>query len=118
LAKLYAKKLLEPFLLKNFQVQNKDYTRNPEDKYRKINGYSRLSGSKKAVFRRVFDIREKYAKRCNMPPHNVIHKADLINIVKDPKSIDKLRFTKRLRIDLIQGILHELKKAVEEVPVM
>jgi len=26
LAKLYTKKLLEPFLLKNLQIQNKDYT--------------------------------------------------------------------------------------------
>lgn len=32
LAKLFAKKLLEPFLLKNLQIQNKDYTRS-----RKIN---------------------------------------------------------------------------------
>ncbi|MBI5057072.1 MAG: hypothetical protein HZB61_10705 [Nitrospirae bacterium] len=113
LAKLYAKKLFEPFFLRNLQIQNKDYTRNPEDKYRKINGYGRLRDDNKAVFRKVFDIREKYAKRCDMPPHNVIHKADLINIVKDPKYVNKLRFSKRISTDLIQDILHELRAAVE-----
>ncbi|MBI4847529.1 MAG: hypothetical protein HY808_02995 [Nitrospirae bacterium] len=113
LAKLYAKKLFEPFFLKNLQIQSKDYTRNPEDKYRKINGYGRLRDDKKTVFRRIFDIREKYAKRCDMPPHNVIHKADLINIVKDPKYVNKLRFSKRISTDLIQDILHELRAAVE-----
>jgi ribonuclease D len=113
LAKLYAKKLFEPFLLKNLQIQNKDYTRNPEDKYRKVNGYSRLRGSKKTVFRRVFDIREKYATLCNMSPHNVIHKADLINIVNDPEFIDKIRFTRSIGTDLIKGMLHELRVAVE-----
>ncbi len=113
LAKLYAKKLFEPFLLKNLQIQNKDYTRNPEDKYRKIDGYSRLQKDEKSLFRRVFDIRDKYAKQCNMPPHNVIHKADLINIVQDPKFIHKMRFAKRISADSIQEILHELKKAVE-----
>jgi len=112
LAKLYTKKLFEPFLLKNVQIQNKDYTRNPEDNYAKINGYSRFRDDKKTVFRRVFDIREKYAKRYNMPPHNVIHKADLINIVKDPEFIDKIRFTKRISMDLIQDILHELRLAI------
>jgi len=113
LAKLYAKKLLEPFLLKNLQIQNKDYTRDPEDKYRKISGYSRLRDDKKAVFRRVFDIREKYAKKFNMPPHNVIRKSDLINIVKDPGCIERIRFIKRISIDVIQKILNELRMAVK-----
>lgn len=113
LAKLFAKKLLEPFLLKNLQIQNKDYTRNPEDKYRKINGYSRLQNKEKAVFRRVFDIRDKYAELYNMTPHNVIHKADLIKIVQDAKYIDKIRFSKRISTALIRDILHELKIAIK-----
>jgi len=113
LAKLFAKKLLEPFLLKNLQIQNKDYTRDPEDKYRKINGYSRLQKDEKSVFRRVFDIRDKYAELYNIPPHNVIHKADLIVIVKDAKYIDKIRFTKRISMNLIQDILHELRIAIK-----
>src|SRR4030067_799562 len=115
LAKLFAKKLLEPFLLKNLQIQNKDYTRDPEDKYRKINGYSRLRNGRKAVFRKVFDIREKYAKLFNMAPHNVIQKSDLIVIVKDAKYIDEIRFTKRISMNLIQDILHELRIAIKAV---
>ena len=115
LAKLYAQKLFEPFFLKNLQVQNKDYTRDPEDRYRKISGYSRLHSDKKPVFRRVFDIREKYAKQWNMPPHNVIHKSDLIHIVKDPEFIDRIRFVKRIGIDLIQEMVNELRMAVKTV---
>lgn len=111
LAKLFAKKLFESFLLKNLQIQCKDYTRAPEDKYRKISGYSRLHDDKKAIFRRVFNIREKYAKKYNMPPHNVIQKSDLINIVKDPKFANEIKFTKRFGPDLAKGILHDLKTA-------
>ncbi len=113
LAKLYAKKLFEPFFLKNVQIQNKDYTRDPEDKYRKISGYSRLPGDKKPVFRKVFDIREKYAKQLNMPPHKIIPKADVIKIIKDPGFIDGMRFIKRIHNDIIQKIVHELRKAVK-----
>jgi ribonuclease D len=113
LAKLYVKKLFEPFLLKNLQIQNKDYTRDPEDNYRKIKGYGRLGDDKKAVFRKVFDIREKYAKRYDLPAHHVIHKSYLINIVEDPKFIDKMRFTKKISTDSIQDILRELRMAVK-----
>ena len=111
MAKLYVKKLFEPFFLKNLQIQNKDYTRDPEDKYRKISGYSRLPHDKKPIFRKVFDIREKYAKRFNMPPHSVIPKTDVIKIVKDPEFIARLRFAKRVRIELVQKILNELRMA-------
>jgi ribonuclease D len=114
LAKLYVKKLFEPFFLKNLQIQNKDYTRDPEDNYRKINGYSRLRNDKKAVFRKIFDIRDKYAKQFNMSPHNIIQKSYLINIVKDPKFVDKMQFSKKVGTDSIQDILRELKMAVKE----
>jgi ribonuclease D len=112
LAKLYVKKLFEPFLLKNLQIQNKDYTRDPEDNYRKIHGYNRLGDDKKAVFRKVFDIRGKYAKLYDLPAHYVIHKSYLINIVEDPKFIDTMRFPKRFSTDSIQDILRELRMAV------
>jgi ribonuclease D len=115
LAKLYVKKLFEPFFLKNLQIQNKDYTRDPEDNYRKINGYSRLRNDKKAVFRKIFDIRGKYAKQFNMSPHSVIQKSYLINIVKDPKFIDKIQFSKRVSTASIRDILRELRMAVKVV---
>jgi len=115
LAKLYARKLFEPFFLRNLQIQNKDYTRKPEDKYRKINGYSRLEDDRKTVFRKVFGIREKYARLYNMPPHNVIHKADLINMVNDPGFINRIRFTKRVGADLARDMLRELKTALRKL---
>lgn len=115
LAKLYTKKLLEPFLLKNVQIQNKDYTRDPEDKYRKIRGYGRLSDNRKIVFRKVFDIREKYAKSYNMTPHTIIQKTDLINIVEEPAFVSKIRFTKRISVDSIKDILKELRAATKGI---
>jgi ribonuclease D len=110
LAKLYAKKLFESFLLWNIQVQSRDYTRDPEDKYRKISGFSRLEKKEKARFRKVFDIREKYAEKYDIPAHYVIHKGDLIKIVKTPRVIDKIRFSRRFSKDSAQKIVKELKK--------
>ena len=111
LAKLYAKKLMEIYLLKNLQIQNKDYTRAPEDKYKKISGYNSLQNEQKKFFRKIFDIRDKYAKQCNLPPHNVIHKTDIIRITKDAGYIDQIRFSKRLGKDLVRNMIREIRKA-------
>jgi len=115
LAKLYAQKLLETFLLRNLQIQNKDYTRNPEDKYRKISGYSRLQAAEKTVFQRIFDIRDKYAEKYDLPSHNVIRKTDLLNILKKPGYIDNMRFSKNIDKKLVQDMLRELKTATKKI---
>jgi len=110
--KLYARNLLDLYILKNLQVQEKDYTRDPQDRYRRLKGYSSLSDVEKRTFRRVFDIRERYAKRINMPTHNVISRTDLIGIAKDAGSINDIWFRRRFTAGLIQEIVRELEKAV------
>jgi ribonuclease D len=107
--KLYARNLLDMFVLKNLQVQNKDYTRNPRDRYLKMKGYHALTSDEKSIFRKIFDIREKYAKMSNMPAYNVIRREDLLEIAKDKSYIDEIRFPNRLGADVIQQILTELK---------
>jgi ribonuclease D len=115
LAKLHVKKLFEPFLLKNLQIQNKDYTRDPEDKYRKISGYNMLGDDKKVALQKVYDIREKYAKRYDLPAHYIIQKSHLINIVEDPGFIDTMRFPKRIRPGSVRDMVRKLRKAVTAV---
>ncbi len=113
LAKLYTKKLVEIFLLRNLQIQNKDYTRAPEDKYKKISGYSRLPSDRKSIFRKVFDIRDKYAKQCNLPPHNVIRKDDIIRIVEDPGYLGRLRLSRKISGGIGQEMLREMRQAMK-----
>ncbi len=114
LRKLYENKLLDSFLLKNLRVQNKDHTRNPEDRYRNIKGYHSLQSEEKALFRQVVDIREKYAKACNMPAHNVINRTDLFDIIKDAKYINEISFPKKFSTALIGHILHDLSMVIKE----
>jgi ribonuclease D len=109
LSKLHTGNLLDVFILKNLQVQNKDYARNPGDRYRKMKGYHGLSHDEKGIFRKIFDVREKYARMCNMPSYNVIKREDLIDIARGVKHIDEIRFPNRLSPDFVQRILVELK---------
>jgi len=109
LSKLYARNLLDVFILKNLQVQNKDYARNPADRYLRMKGYHALTGEEKSVFRKIFDVREKYAKMCNMPSYNVIRREDLLEIARGLKQVDEIRFPNRLSPDFIQRMVAELK---------
>lgn len=111
--KLYAGKLFDMFILKNLQIQNKDYTKNPGDRYQNIKGYHALSAGEKGIFKKVFDVREKYAKMCNMPSHNVINREDLINLAKDAGYLEKIKFPKRFSRELVQKILKELESVVK-----
>jgi ribonuclease D len=111
--KLYARNLFDVFILKNLQVQNKDYARDPADRYRKTKGYHSLTGEEKDVFRKIYDVREKYAKMCNMPAYNVIRREDLLDIARGEKHIDEIRFPNRLSPDLIQRLLTELKSVAK-----
>jgi ribonuclease D len=97
------------FILKNLQVQNKDYTRNPADRYLRMKGYHALTAGEKSVFRKLFDVREKYAKMANMPSYNVIRREDLLEIARGLKQIDEIRFSTRLNPDFIQRMVIELK---------
>ncbi|MFH1646935.1 MAG: hypothetical protein ABID71_04490, partial [Chloroflexota bacterium] len=110
--KLCDKGLLDRYLLKNLQVQNKDYKRLPEDKYRKVKGYYSLSDSEKAVLSKIYDIRDKYAEKFNMPPHNIVHNNDLIGMVKDPAQLDGIRLPRRLDNGIKNRIMQELRKAI------
>lgn len=110
LKKLYAGNLLDMFILKNLKVQNKDYFRNPDDKYRRTKGFHALSAAEKETFKKLFDIREKYARKCNLPAFNVINTNDLLNLARDARYIDKIRLPHRFKDGLIQGMVEELRR--------
>ena len=110
--RLQEKKLLDVFFLKNMLINTKDYTRNPDDKYRNIKGYHRLSAGQKETFVKVYDVRDKYAKSCNMPPHNIISNPGMIKIAQHDLQPSELRFPRRLSAVFVDSILRDLIKAV------
>ena len=109
LPRLHQAGLMETYILKNLQVQNKDYTRDPKDRYRKVKGYYGLQTAARAVFRLAYDVRDAHAKRLNMPPHNVISGNDLISLAQDARQIESIRFPRRFSPELIRDIKRELR---------
>ncbi|MBN1412637.1 MAG: hypothetical protein JW969_17450 [Spirochaetales bacterium] len=111
LKKLCDGNLLEAFILKNLQVQNRDYTRNTADRHLRVKGYRGLSKAEKSIFKNLFDIREKYAKRYNVPAYRVIRSEDLLVIARDKNHIDDIRLPQRFNRELVNNIKSELKNA-------
>jgi ribonuclease D len=113
LKKLFDNQLLDSYMLNNLKIQNKDYTRNPEDKYTRVNGYRELKHDEKLMAQEVGKIIEKYACEYNIPSHWVIKKDEVIEIVKDPEYLHKIQLPNRFSKDSMLGILSELKSAAK-----
>jgi ribonuclease D len=109
LERLYQAGLMETYIMKNMQVQNKDYTRNPNDRYRKVKGYYGLQEAAKKVFCLAYDVRDAYAKQLNMPPHNVIGGDDLLQLSQDAGRIETIRFPRRFSPEMIRDIKRDLR---------
>jgi ribonuclease D len=107
--KLYQGKLLERYLLGNLKVQNKDYAQNQGIKYARFDGYLGLPRKKKAIAKRIIDAIDKYAASCDMPFNSVIRKTDVVEIVKDPNYIYRIKFPKTFSERSVQGITGELQ---------
>ncbi len=111
--KLYEKKLLESYLLRNLKVQNKDYTKKPGIKYTGFAGYQALPEDEKALAQRVIDTLDKYAASYDMPFDSLFRKTDVVEIVKDPNYLIKVKFPKRLDDSSVQVITGELQNILK-----
>jgi ribonuclease D len=114
LKKLYDAQLMDSYILNNLKIQNKDYTLNPEDKYTRINGFQYLKDDEKLVALEVGKIIEKYACEYNIPSHWIINKNAVVEIIKDPECLNRIRFPDRLSRASMLSILSELKSAAKK----
>lgn len=112
LARLTQKKLMDRYILKNSQVQNRVFSENASDKYVKITGYSNLQPHEQDIFRRVFDVRDDYARMYNLPPFQVIGNKDVLAIARDIKNVNRLHFSAALSVNAIKELMRDIKDTV------
>ena len=104
--------LMDRYLLRNLRVQNKDLTVHPDDKYRRVKGYSRLGTTEKAIFKRIHGVREAHAEMYNLPVYRIVRNEDLILASKNAKHLNRIQFPADLGVDGIRRLVTELKAAV------
>ena len=113
LGKIYRRQLLDLFILRNIRIQNRDYFNDPKDNYQRVKGYKGLNGQCKPRFQQLHAVREKYAKLVNMPSAYIIPNSLLLNIASSTQTLEDIAFPKRLRENLRNGMLRDLRQVIE-----
>ena len=105
--------LLEEFHKRNEIVCNRDYRRKPGQRHTKMKGYRYLKKQEKEVLRRLFGVRDRHARRMDMPPNNVIANQDLMELARRRLSPERLGFIRRIRESdrrrIVQELQHEMQ---------
>lgn len=108
LKKICDANLMEIFILRNLQVQNKDYAIDPRERYKKTKGYHALEFEAKRIFKQLYDVRDKYAKAANMPSYHLVRNEDLIDIANGKKTINDIKLPNRLGEEASMQMMIEL----------
>ncbi len=113
LRKIYERRLLDLFILRNIRIQNRDYLNDPKDNYQRIKGYKGLNDECKSRFQQLHAVREEYAKLVNMPSANIIPNSLLLNIASNTQTLEDIVFPRRLRENLRNRMMRDLRKVIE-----
>ena len=108
--KLYRQDLIEDFVHRNLIIQAREYRKKKEDRYRNVKGYQRLREKEARLFQKIFDMRDKYAERWNMPPNNLINKENLFRLARGTLSTERLPFPKRVKIEDMKRVKDEIQR--------
>ncbi len=115
MSKIYKKQVLDLFILRNIWIQNRDYFNDPRDNYQRVKGYKELDDKCKPRFQQLHAVREKYAKLVNMPSAYIVSNNLLINIASGTQTLDDISFSKRLKENLRDNMLRDLKQVIGRV---
>ena len=104
------KGLLDQFILKNLQAQNKPHVYSKVPKLFSSGRFRSLSDEKQRMFKKLFEIRERYAKSINLPPSTVFHNDLLFTLAEAGTTAGILRFGKRVPVKMQRRIMEDMKK--------
>jgi ribonuclease D len=117
LAELMERGLLYRFLAANARVQVRPAARDPNEGYRRLPAFGRLPPAQKKTLALLWQAREKYAERHDLPPHNVAAHDLLVAVAReaaaDPHELATAlgrRQSGRVRIDVqeLAALLRDL----------
>jgi len=100
---------LEEYIRQNMIVQNRNYLRTPGQRHKKMKGYRYLDKTEKELLKKLFDLRDGYARGLNWPPHRVIPNPDLMELSRGSLNPDRIYFDRKIDTATKNNILEDLK---------
>jgi len=107
------KGLLEKYILKNLQVQNKPHVYSKKPKLLESGKFKSFKIEQQRIFERLFRIREIYAKNINLPPNSVFSNELLFKLTEAQTAVTDMEFGKRVSVKVKNKIIEEIKKALK-----
>ena len=100
-------------MLKNLQAQNKPHIYSTKPKLFSSGRFSSLGAEKQRVFKRLFEIRDRYAKNINLPPNSVFPNEQLFVLAEARNGCGDIHFGKRVSERTKQKIVADLEKVLQ-----
>ncbi len=105
--------LLDQFILKNLQAQNKPHIYSTKPKLFSSGRFMSLNKEKQGIFEKLFRIREQYAKNTNLPPNSVLQNDLLYELAESQIAVRDVTFGKRVPESIKQKIVADIEKVLQ-----
>jgi ribonuclease D len=96
LADIVGNSLLDQFILKNMQSQNKPHLYDRKPTLFRSAKYKALDRPQQRVFKALYDLRDKVAKHVNLPPNTVLQNDYLAQLASARVAVHRVRFDRRV----------------------
>lgn len=113
LADIVGNSLLDQFILKNMQSQNKPHLYDRKPTLFRSARYKSLEKSQQRVFRALFDIREKTAKHINLPPNTILLNDLLGQLATGEVMPNHVRIDRRVPHTVKRQMIQEMQEVLE-----
>jgi ribonuclease D len=116
-AEIIRKGLLDKFILRNLQVQNKPYAHEKSPGIIRSSRFKGLSNDEKKILTKLFEIREKYAKKINLAPNSVVPNDILFEMAANNIKAKDIHLGRRIPEKTGKHIIEEMEKILNEAKI-
>lgn len=99
--------LLDEYEEKNRIVQNREILLNPVPGVMKKNRFKKMTRECRTLFNKLYECREEYAERVNMPPNSVVSNENLFRLSQSEMRLKHLQFHGRVPRGIRESLLQD-----------
>jgi len=108
--------LMDAYIRENLKVQDTDPETDREPGILRSGQFRRLRPDQQDLFRRLFAVRDRYARQENLPPNDLFANRDLFSLVRSEHTLTTARPGKRVRRESFTAMVQELKEELDSRP--
>lgn len=114
LREVAALNLLDEYEEKNQLAQNREILLNPVPGVLKKNRFKKMPQECRELFKKLFECREGYAERLNMPPNSVVSNENLFRLSQGEMRVKHLHFNGRVPGSTREKVLNDFFEIMKE----